>query len=147
MNILTKASALVVVSTLFAGAVVAEQLSVEANTSIPVRLKGAAASVVLGNQNIADVAVHDENLIFITGKTFGTTNLMVFDKMGREVYNAQVAVSVNTNNQVTVNRSGQNFTYDCAPGCRDVLSTGDDRDYFDTLMKQHREMQALTEAN
>ena len=122
-------------------------LTVESNKTVPLRLQGTAASVVLGNRNIADVAVHDEHLIFITGKTFGTTNLMVFDRAGNQIYSAEVVVTVNSSNLVTVNRSGSNFTYDCAPNCRSVMSTGDDPQYFSGLMQQQRNMQSLTEGN
>ncbi|MEZ5984918.1 MAG: pilus assembly protein N-terminal domain-containing protein [Hyphomonas sp.] len=126
---------------------VAGPLTVEANKTVPLKLKGTAASVVLGNQNIADVAVHDEHLIFITGKTFGTTNLMIFDRAGNQLLNTEVVVTVNSSNLVTVNRSGSNFTYDCAPSCRPVASPGDNSDYFGTLMEQQRAMQALTEGD
>ena len=122
-------------------------LSVEANKTVPVRLKETAASVVLGNRNIADVAVHDEHLIFITGKTFGTTNLMIFDRAGNQIYSTEVVVTVNSSNLVTVNRSGSNYTYDCAPNCRSVLSTGDDEGYFETLMQQQLSTQSLTEGD
>lgn len=124
----------------------AEQLSVEANKTVPIRLQGSAASVVLGNRNVADVAVHDEHLIFVTGKTFGTTNLMIFDRSGRQIYSTDLVVTANSSNLVTVNRSGSNFTYDCAPNCRAVLSPGDDTAYFDELMKQQMGSQSLTEA-
>lgn len=122
-------------------------LSVEANKTVPVRLKGAAASVVLGNRNVADVAVHDEHLIFVTGKTFGTTNLMIFDRDGNQIYSAEVVVTVNASNLVTVNRSGSNFTYDCAPNCRAVASTGDNPEYFSALIQQQQDMQSLTEGD
>ena len=82
--------------------------AVEANKTVPVKLKGTAASVVLGNRNIADVAVHDEHMIFITGKSFGTTNLMVFDRSGNQILNTEVVVTANTSNLVTVNRNGSN---------------------------------------
>ena len=75
MIILAKSCALTLAGTLFAMSAVAAQLSVEANKTIPVRIPGSAASIVLGNKNVADVAVHDEHLIFITGKTFGMTEL------------------------------------------------------------------------
>jgi hypothetical protein len=126
---------------------VAGPLTVEANKTVPLKLKGTAASVVLGNQNIADVAVHDEHLIFITGKTFGTTNLMVFDRSGNQLLNTEVVVTVNSSNLVTVNRSGSNFTYDCAPTCRPVASPGDNSEYFSALMEQQRSMQTLTEGD
>ncbi len=123
----------------------ADELVVEANKTVPVRVKGAAASVVLGNRNIADVAVHDDHLIFVTGKTFGTTNLMVFDKAGRELYSSEVVVTVNASSRVTINRSGAAYTYDCTPDCRSVLSTGDQAEYFGALMDQQQDMQTLTD--
>lgn len=126
---------------------VAGPLTVEANKTVPVKLKGTAASVVLGNRNIADVAVHDEHMIFITGKSFGTTNLMVFDRAGNSLLNTEVVVTVNSSNLVTVNRNGASFTYDCAPACRSVISPGDHPEYFDNLMQQQQGMQSLTNAD
>ncbi|HPE47668.1 MAG TPA: pilus assembly protein N-terminal domain-containing protein [Hyphomonas sp.] len=145
MNLSVRACALGLVSLSTVLSATAGPLSVEANKTVPVKLKGAAASVVLGNRNIADVAVHNDHLIFVTGKTFGTTNLMVFDRAGNQIYSSDVVVTVNASNLVTVNRSGSNFTYDCAPTCRSVLSTGDQSEYFDSLMKQQKDTQSLTE--
>ena len=126
---------------------IAGPLTVEANKTVPLKMKGTAASVVLGNRNIADVAVHDEHLIFITGKSFGTTNLMVFDRSGNQILNTEVVVTANSSNLVTVNRNGSNYTYDCAPACRSVISPGDNADYFEGLMDQQMNMQSLTDAN
>lgn len=126
---------------------IAGPLTVEANKTVPLKMKGTAASVVLGNRNIADVAVHDEHLIFITGKSFGTTNLMVFDRSGNQILNTEVVVTVNSSNLVTVNRNGSNYTYDCAPACRPVMSPGDNPDYFDGLIQQQMGMQSLTNAD
>jgi Flp pilus assembly secretin CpaC len=123
---------------------VAGPLTLEANKTIPLKMKGTAASVVLGNRNIADVAVHDEHMIFITGKSFGTTNLMVFDRAGNQILNTEVVVTANSSNLVTVNRSGSNFTYDCAPSCRSVISPGDNAAHFESLMQQQLSMQSLT---
>lgn len=123
---------------------IAGPLTLEANKTIPLKMKGTAASVVLGNRNIADVAVHDEHMIFITGKSFGTTNLMVFDRAGNQILNTEVVVTANASNLVTVNRSGSNFTYDCAPSCRSVISPGDNTQHFESLMQQQLSMQSLT---
>ena len=122
-------------------------LTVEANKTVPVKLRGSAASVVLGNRNIADVAVHDEHLVFLTGKTFGTTNLIIYDREGNQIYAADVVVTDTSASLVTINRNGSNFTYDCAPGCRPVLSTGDDTSYYQDLIRQQKDMQSLTEGN
>ncbi|WP_213270850.1 pilus assembly protein N-terminal domain-containing protein [Hyphomonas sp.] len=125
----------------------AQQLSVEASKTVPLRLAGSASSIVIGNKNIADVAVHDERLIFVTGKSYGTTNLMVFNKAGEEVYSAEVVVTANSSNLVTVNRAGQNQTYDCAPVCRSALTLGDDPAYFSNLIQQQLQAQTLTGGN
>ena len=147
MKNLARACALGLVGSLFVMPALAGPLTVEANKTVPVRLKGAAASVVLGNRNIADVAVHDENLIFVTGKSFGTTNLMVFDRSGNQILSTEVVVTVNSSNLVTINRNGANYTYDCAPNCRSVPSPGDEADYFNVLIGQQSDMQKLTEGN
>jgi hypothetical protein len=147
MKLLIKSCTLALAGSLFAASALAGQLSVEANKTVPVRIPGAAASIVLGNKNVADVAVHDEHLIFITGKTFGTTNLMVFNKNGDQVYSTEIVVTVNSSNLVTVNRSGENYTYDCAPECRSVASPGDASAYFDILLQQQMAIQGLTDAN
>ena len=147
MNILAKSCVLALAGSLIAATAAAGQLSVEANKTIPVHIQGSAASIVLGNKNVADVAVHDEHLIFITGKTFGTTNLMIFNKAGDQIFSTDVVVTVNSSNLVTVNRSGQNFTYDCAPECRSVMSAGDQADYFDILLKQQKDAQDLNSGN
>jgi Flp pilus assembly secretin CpaC len=123
----------------------ADQIFVEASKSIPIRINGAASSIVIGNKNIADVAVHNEGLLFITGKSYGTTNLMVFDKSGRQLFSSDVMVTTNSTNLVTINRAGQSFTYDCSPNCRAVLSVGDDPAHFGTLIDQQLQTQTLTD--
>lgn len=145
MKLIAKICTLPVATAFLAQAAMAGQLSIEANKTVPVKLRGAASSVVLGNQNVADVAVHDDHLLFVTGKSFGTTNLLVFDKAGNQIYSAEVVVTVNSSNLVTINRSGQNYTYDCAPQCRSVLSPGDDGEYFDGNLSQQRGMQKLND--
>ncbi len=123
----------------------ADQLFVEASKSVPVRINGVASSIVIGNKNIADVAVHNEGLLFVTGKSYGTTNLLVFDKSGRQIYSSDVMVTTNSTNLVTINRAGQSYTYDCSPSCRAVLSVGDEPGHFGTLIEQQLQTQTLTD--
>lgn len=145
MSTLSRFQVLFAATLVAATTAAANPLTLEANKSISVRLPGDAASIVIGNKNIADVAVHDERLIFVTGKTFGTTNLMVFDRTGRQIYASEVVITTNVSNLVSVNRAGSSFTYDCAPNCRSVLNPGDNQTYFDALMQQQLNMKALSE--
>lgn len=147
MNLFAKICALPVTAALLSQAALAAPLSVEINKTIPVHLRSAASSVVLGNQKIADVAVHDEQLIFITGKMFGTTNLLIFDDAGRQIFSSDIVVVANEANLVTINRSGTNFTYDCAPNCQSTLSVGDDPNHFEQYIEQQAGAQSLSGGN
>ncbi|MEM6901455.1 MAG: pilus assembly protein N-terminal domain-containing protein [Pseudomonadota bacterium] len=130
------------------GTATAQQISVEANKSLGIAIRnGDAASVVIGNPNIADVAVHNENLVFITGRTFGTTNLLVYDVDGKQLLSSDVVVSTTNESVLVVNRAGENFTFDCAPNCKSILAIGDDQAYFQRNFEQTENLQALNAAD
>ena len=124
----------------------AQQFTVETGTTKPLRLSKPAASVVIGNQNVADVAVADPQLVFLTGKSFGTTNLLVLDESNAIIYSADVVVTTNSANLVTVNRGGASYTYDCAEECRDAPAIGDAPDHFSKALDQAEQTKRLTEA-
>ncbi len=145
MTICLKAAAFGAVALALTSAASAEQLFVETGKTVPVSIYGETASIVIGNKNIADVSVHNGQLLFVTGKSYGTTNLLVFDKTGRQIYSSDVMVTTNSTNLVTINRAGQSFTYDCAPNCKAVLSIGDQPDHFSALIDQQLQSQALTD--
>lgn len=130
---------------LLAGTALAGQFTVESGDTKTLRLGKDAASVVIGNQNIADVAVANSRLLLISGKVFGTTNLIVLDGDGQTIYAADVVVTTNTANLVTINRGGQSFSYDCAPDCRPGLAIGDDRNFFDGVYSQIEQQKELND--
>lgn len=144
---LLRTAALAVLGFVLHASALAESIVIEASKSTSLRLKGAASSVVIGNPRVADVAVHDANLIFITGRSFGTTNLLIFSEDGKQLYSGDVVVTTNTTNLLNVNRAGETNTYDCAPTCRSVLSIGDELVYFDTLVAQSERLQELSNAD
>ncbi len=124
------------VSTLLSLSAQAGQFTVEAGKSKPIKLSGNADSVVIGNPNIADVAVHDDRLLFVTGKSFGTTNLMIFDSKANTLFSSDIVVTANTETWVSVKRAGSNFTYDCAPACRPTMSAGDNMAHYENVAEQ-----------
>jgi Flp pilus assembly secretin CpaC len=145
MTISSKAAMFGAIAFSFASVASADQIMVESSKTIAVPLNGSAASIVIGNKNIADVAVHNDQLLFVTGKSYGTTNLLVFDKAGHQIFSSDVLVSTNSSSLVTVNKSGQSYTYDCSPNCRAVLSIGDQADHFAALIDQQLQSQTLTD--
>ncbi len=145
MSLKSKFLAAGLVAGLMAASAHAGHFTVETGKTKPLRLSTDAASVVIGNPNIADVAVHNGKLIFVSGKSFGTTNLMIFDKAGNTIYSSDIVVTTNTANLVTVNRAGNNYTYDCAPDCRSTLSVGDDPNQFNSVRNQIQQQAELSE--
>ena len=120
MSISAKVLAATMGAALFTAVAAAQQFTVESGTTKPLRLAKPAASVVIGNQNVADVAVADPQLVFVTGRSFGTTNLIILDSDNNIIMSADVVVTTNAANLVTINRGGASYTYDCASECRDA---------------------------
>jgi hypothetical protein len=98
-----------------------------------IRLKSDAAQIIVGNPAIADVAAQDARLLVVTGKSHGTTNLIVLDGEGREIFNAQLGVREGGVRQVTFYRGTSRQSYHCAPDCQRMLSIGDDKAQFEQL--------------
>ncbi len=136
MTSLSKIAIAGVSAALLSFAAQAAQVTVETGKAKAIKLQTNADSVIIGNPNIADVAVHDDTLLFVTGKSFGTTNLMIFDKAGNTLVNADVVVTANTATWVSVKRAGANFTYDCSPNCRPTLATGDQQGHYANVGEQ-----------
>ena len=95
-----------------------------------VRLSQPADTVIIGNPMIADATVRDNVTLIVTGKSFGTTNLIILDKDGREVSNQLVTVAASDENLVTVYNRPNRQTYSCTPVCEPVVSIGDDQATF-----------------
>jgi len=136
MRSITKTAISAGVAALLSCAAQAGHITVEAGKAKAIKLNTNAESVIVGNPNIADVAVHDDKLLFVTGKSFGTTNLMIFDSSGNTIHSSDVVVTANSTTWVSVKRAGSNFTYDCSPACRPTLSAGDDTGHYESVGEQ-----------
>ncbi|SDR17696.1 pilus assembly protein N-terminal domain-containing protein [Pseudovibrio sp. Tun.PSC04-5.I4] len=91
------------------------------------RLDEPAETIILGNPSIADVTIHDRVTIVITGKSYGTTNLIVLNADSEPVVEEQITVTAATAGYVAVQRNSSRFTYSCNPDCHEVLRLGDDK--------------------
>jgi Flp pilus assembly secretin CpaC len=96
------------------------------------------ASIIVGNPGIADVEVNPENkrVIVLTGKTAGTTNLILLDKEGNEIANYLLRVSSDIRQLTTVFYGASRQTFSCAPVCEQVISVGDNKDKFEAATSQ-----------
>lgn len=82
-------------------------------------LKYPAGSLIVGNPDVAGVAIHDDRTLLLTGRSFGSTNLIVLDAIGRIIYESQISVGEDTRgNSMTIARGLETETYSCTGKCR-----------------------------
>jgi Flp pilus assembly secretin CpaC len=98
-----------------------------------IRLGSDAAQIIVGNPAIADVAAQNARLLVVTGKSYGTTNLIALDSEGREIFSARLGVHEGDVRQITLYKGTARQSYHCAPDCLPVLSLGDDKARFEQL--------------
>lgn len=98
-----------------------------------IRLESDAAQIIVGNPSIADVAAQSARLLVITGKSYGSTNLIALDSGGREIFSARLGVREEDSRQVTLYKGTARQSYHCAPNCQPVLAIGDDKTQFEQL--------------
>jgi Pilus formation protein N terminal region len=98
-----------------------------------IRLDADAAQVIVGNPSIADVAVQGARLLVVTGKSYGSTNVIVLDREGREILSTRLGVAPNDARLVTVYRGTLRQSLHCTPDCQRMLAIGDDKAQFEQL--------------
>jgi Flp pilus assembly secretin CpaC len=92
-------------------------LNVEIDRSARVQLSGTAASVIVGNPQIADVSMVDANTLFIVGKGYGVTEVVAVDRAGRTLFQREIVVSGGSTGSVRVWRGAQATEMTCGASC------------------------------
>jgi Flp pilus assembly secretin CpaC len=99
-----------------------EVITVEIGKALLVQLSATPKVVMLGNPNIADVAMEDNGLLFLLGKEPGETNLMILDDKGEVLISSPVIVAPGQKRHVTIDRGRERFTLSCNPRCVPVAT-------------------------
>lgn len=92
------ASLVLMAAPAFAG----QRLSVEKNHTMRVTLREPAGSVIVGNPEIADVNVVDSRTVYIMGKGFGSSSVVITSRDGRPLFDGEVAVTSARKGAITV---------------------------------------------
>ena len=121
--------------------------TVKIDQTVAVKLASPANSIVLGNATVADVAVHDASTLLITGKAFGTTNVMVLDRNSKAIWQTELVVSGGSDNTLTIVRNGATNTYSCTDKCRGTPVAGDDPGFFGNVMQTVTGKEAAAKGN
>jgi Pilus formation protein N terminal region len=112
----------------------AQELVVKTDQTQLISISGNPGTVVIGNPSIADVTVHG-NKIFVHGRAFGSTNLIILDENGNQLSNLDVTVQLGGENNLQIYKAGARFTYVCAPSCQATLQSGDAVGFFGDISK------------
>jgi Flp pilus assembly secretin CpaC len=115
---------------------VGETVDVTIDFAKILRLDEPAATIFIGNPGIADASVEDERTVVLTGKTAGTTNLIILDKDGKEMANAVIRVSSDIQQLTTIFYGSSRQTFSCLPTCERVISVGDSPASFEAATAQ-----------
>jgi Flp pilus assembly secretin CpaC len=114
----------------------AEPIAVQLDRARLIKLPERAATVVIGNPLIADLSLQPRGLAVITGKGYGSTNVIVLDKDGAVLTEQTVEVKGPSDPIVVVYRGVSRETYSCTPQCARRITLGDDPDYFSKTIEE-----------
>ncbi|WP_137155223.1 pilus assembly protein N-terminal domain-containing protein [Rhizobium sp. FKL33] len=81
------------------------------------KLDRPVAKVIVGNAAVADATVADAKTIVLTGKAFGTTNLVLLDASGNAMLDERVLVSIDEDNTLRLFRQTERTVFSCTPAC------------------------------
>ena len=92
-------------------------LRVFMNHARVLKLDRPVSKVIVGNSNVADATVADSTTIVLTGRAFGTTNLVLLDSDGNAIADERILVSIDEGNTVRVFRQTERSILSCTPNC------------------------------
>ena len=114
----------------------ADTVEVSLDQAQVMRLPSGVATIVIGNPLIADGSLQAGGLLVVTGKGYGTTNLMALDRGGRVLMDKSITVTgPRSADLVTVYKGVDRESYSCAPKCGPRITTlGDAPAYFGVVL-------------
>lgn len=101
--------------------------------------------VIIGNPSIADVAVQGPDLLVVTGKTFGVTNVIALDQQRNVIQDQRIIVQRDEARVVNLHKGSQRQSFTCSPNCIPTITIGDDSDYFETISKHAKDKMKFSE--
>lgn len=122
-----RAAALAVVVATAAAPHVARALTVPIDESAMVTTTAPIGSVMVGNPSIADVTVVDARRVAVLGRSYGMTNLIVLDRMGRPIMQQRVSVAPAQSGRVSLYRGPLVYNFACSPRCERTPMPGEEK--------------------
>ena len=101
-------------------------------TKLPERV----STLVIGNPLIADVSVQAGGLLVVTGKGYGSTNMIALDRSGAVLAERKIEVVGAQDRIVVVYRGVNRESYSCMPSCEPRITLGDVPGYFNQTLAE-----------
>lgn len=115
----------------------AETITVSLDQASVVKLPAQVSTIVVGNPLIADDTLQRGGILVITGKSYGSTNLVALDRNGNVIMDKTVQVLGSPGKElVTVYRGTERESYSCAPQCAPSAILGDSLTFFNNAMAE-----------
>ncbi len=111
-------------------ALAVQTLRIEVNKASILKLVSTPSTIIIGNPAIADVSVQDNNIVVLTGKSSGRTNIIILDDKGNTLYNYDLAVQEEQTNNLTMFNGSKQASFSCAPYCESIINANDDIEVF-----------------
>jgi Flp pilus assembly secretin CpaC len=96
-------------------ALAADDLIVKYDRSQLPRLPRPASEIIIGHPAIADIAIQSGNLLVVTGKSFGITNIIALDAERNVIQDQRVLVRRDDAKVVNLQRGSERQTFNCTP--------------------------------
>lgn len=117
----------------------ADKIEVELDNAKLLKLPPGTETLVIGNPAIADVTVQRNQVMVVTAKNFGSTNMIALDAKGAIVSESRIVVTVSSRPEsLVVLRGDKQNSYSCNPECGPTVELGDDSAHFGKSMEQAR---------
>lgn len=115
----------------------ADTVNVSVDEARIMKMPDRVATIIIGNPLIADAALQSGGVLVLTGKGFGSTNMLALDRAGKVVMDTQIQViGPGSRDLVVVYRGIERESYSCAPECERRLTLGDSVPYFGAILSQ-----------
>jgi len=113
----------------------AADMTVILDLAAVIKLPEQVATIVIGNPVIADASLQPGGTMVITGKGYGTTNIIALDRSGTVLMEKFVTVR-GPRDTVVVYRGIERESYSCKPNCERRITLGDSNAYFEAVMSE-----------
>lgn len=101
-----------------------------------IRLPERTQTIIVGNPFIAEVTPQKNGVLVLTGKSFGSTNLIALDATGTLIAETTIRVEASREATITVQRGLDRESLSCTPNCQPSAQLGDAATYFGAVSGQ-----------